>query len=714
MFQVIISLFLVINISNAFDEPTEEGANTEDHSHDLSLRITEVKSQLKRGKDLIQSKHLGRTHCSRELENIQNFEDQMSNVGSLDRNNDPDNVYSFISDASNQAQSQLKTCLSHITTNIEGISHPVSKESWYNQHLAGKKYLKDFERYPELEGQFNSEMDTARRQLREFNASVNDLNRRVSMLRRGSRRNTANRNMAMLRSRITANNESILKLSNYIETHPYFKENYSRFKDTLPYRYNAALAKLKEAKTCKPKKTESCFEKLKGQLAEDSEDSLKGMCNQALQEGQVCCANPNKSCGDLAFAKDITRTFAQNLPGVGQAFANLAAIKGNMAEACKLSQLGAVVGPLGNLQLNSCNKAIDGCRETCQSRLDKFKQDFKKCYNISEKESLSEVIRKASLEREEEDEADPRSDCQEQIKKIAELYKQGSLESRYSLKEDSDHEELVSCYGEIEQYAPGGNNRMARQGGMDPTQQLAVNMCYSQLGGSSPPSGPPTMPRNPVGGSAPISVGGFAGGGTTTVRPPASTYNEGDSPLAGRDIGDEIDSPMGSRMKPTGTNELKFRPPQNEGGPGGGGALAGGGTGGSTGGGDGKGNKQAGASGGIGSGKQLPFYTGDVRDGTSNGDSWGPEADSKYLRHKRKAEQLKKLPRKYLTEDERDLVKMFSPPGKYESIFERASFALHWFCRHYGCVGYNEAMGITYPEIDPYSFLLLPEPANAL
>ena len=271
----------------------------------------------------------------------------------------------------------------------------------------------------------------------------------------------------------------------------------------------------------------------------------------------------------------------------GKAFANLAAIKGNTAEACKLSQLGSVVGPLGSLQINSCNKAIDGCRETCQTRLDKFKQDFKKCYKISEKESLSEVIRKASLETEEDDESDPRSGCQEQIKELAEAYKQSSLESRYSLKEDSDHEELVSCYGEIEKYAPGGN-RMAQQGGMDPTQQLAVNMCYSQLGGS-PPSGPPTMPRSPVGGSVPLSVGGFAGGGTTTVGPPATTFNEDDSPLAGRDMGDEIDNPMGNQMKPTGANELKFRPPQNEGGPGGGGALAGGGTGGSAG--DGKGNR---------------------------------------------------------------------------------------------------------------------------
>ena len=620
----------------------------------------------------IKKNHFARNWCANELNAINSIGNQFQNY--LNSENT----------AINTAKKYLLGCIREIANKAMDIQHPISKESWYSQHLAGQEYLKDFEHYSELEDQFKGKMDRAYRQYR---------------------------NLALM----TEMGVSIFSIPNYIANHPHLKENHTHHKETLPYEYNTFLTELKKAKTCTTENTKSCFENLKNQLAEDSEDTLKGMCNKALREGQACCANPNRSCGDFAFAKDISKTFAQNLPGVSQAFANLATIQGNAAKACQLSQLGAVVGPLGSLQLNSCNKAIDGCRETCQTRLDKFKQEFKKCYNISEKESLSEVIRKASLETEEEedDDADPRSGCQNQIKELAEAYKQSSLESRYSLKEDSDHEELVSCYGEIEKHAPG--NRTAQQGGMDPTQQLAVNMCYSQLGGNPPPAGPPVMPGSPIRGSPPVSVGSFTGLGTNVVKPPASTYNEGDSPLAGMDIGDEIDGSKGMGIKPTGANELKFRSPQNEGGPGGSGALAGRGTGGSPGDGKGEGGeKEAGSTaGGIGSGKQLPFYTGDIRDGMSNGDSWGPEADAKYLRLKNKAEQLKKLPRKYLTDEEKDLVKMFSTPSKHESIFERASFAFHWFCRNYGCVGYDEDMGITYKDLDPFSFML-PEQPNAL
>ena len=192
-------------------------------------------------------------------------------------------------------------------------------------------------------------------------------------------------------------------------------------------------------------------------MAEDSKEGLKVVCNKALMEGQACCANPNRSCGNFAFAKDISKAFAKNLRPLSQAFANLYTIKGNAVEACKLSQLGGVVAPLGNLQIDSCNKAIDGCRETCQTRLDKFKKDFKECYKIGEKESFREVIQRASRGSSDE-KSDPRAKCKDEIREIAEAYKENSLESRYSLSEDSDHEEWAACYNEIESQARGGHS----------------------------------------------------------------------------------------------------------------------------------------------------------------------------------------------------------------------------------------------------------------
>ena len=97
-----------------------------------------------------------------------------------------------------------------------------------------------------------------------------------------------------------------------------------------------------------------------------------------------------------------------------------------------------------------------------------------------------------------------------------------------------------------------------------------------------------------------------------------------------------------------------------------------------------------------GKNKQIPFYTGDKRDGISNANAWMPknDEDRRVLRDRDRARELKKLPKKYLTDEEKDMVKMYSKIGKHESIFERASFALHWFCRNYGCYMYDELMGV--------------------
>ena len=84
---------------------------------------------------------------------------------------------------------------------------------------------------------------------------------------------------------------------------------------------------------------------------------------------------------------------------------------------------------------------------------------------------------------------------------------------------------------------------------------------------------------------------------------------------------------------------------------------------------------------------------GRTREGFLSENSWDAE-QRKWDYDKRRAAQLKKLLPRHLTPEEKDLVRMFTGPTKHESIFEYASFALHWFCRNHGCVGYYEAMGI--------------------
>ena len=516
---------------------------------------------------------------------------------------------------------------------------------------------KDFQRYPELERQFHNDMATAFSKISYFNRV------HVPMV-------------------IHLGPESWdFWIRNYTEDHPHFIDH------TLPTRFMDMLRHLKKERTCNPddQRIQACHAKLKKALEADNKKGLQGMCGKALQEGQVCCSAPNKSCGDFAFAKDIAKTFSRNLPGIGQAFSQLQAMKGNTAEACKLSHLSNIAGGLGDLHLKSCNKAIDGCRDTCDAQLTKFKEEFKSCYKIGEKEKIEDVVAKA---RSEEDAEDPHYQCFEQIKELAEAYKELSRDSEYALTEDSDHEEIVSCYNEIAKHAPGQQNAGA-QGGLNPTQALAVNMCYNQLKQSKAYQGSPPVvnPYQPSQNRSPMS---FAGGTPTRsdFQGPALDEMEGAPPS------DDEDDFINTKAAKQGTNELGFKSPSNSGAGGGGGGLN---SGGGPGGGSGDGEKGAGAfAGGKGKSKQIPFYTGEKQRGGGDGNSWQPEdkEDRRVLRDRDRARELKKLPKRYLTDEEKDLVKMYSKVGKHESIFERASFALHWFCRNYGCYKYEELMGI--------------------
>ena len=377
-----------------------------------------------------------------------------------------------------------------------------------------------------------------------------------------------------------------------------------------------------------------------------------------------------------------------------QALGNLQTIKGNPAEACKLSQLGSVIGPLGNLQIDGCNKAIEGCGETCQARLDRFKQDVKSCYKIGEKESLERILKERPMH--EMDQGDPKVKCQEQIAELGEKYKEITRESRYSLKEDSDYEELVSCKKEIAKYAPGRGG-YGGGGGMNPTEQMAVNMCYQQLEPTAMNANNQSLdPSHLSGGNQGPGVGvtGFTGGKTNEgIKGPGERGDDGTGNYAHLmdDEGDEFLPGQGATPP---TNELGFR------GTGEGSGAGSGGRGNGPGGeGDcleegGEDNGERSLAGGMGKNKDLPFYSGEEKSGFLEKDSWNAE-ERKWDYDRRRAKQLKKLADRHLDEEEKDLVKMFSTPGKNESIFERASFALHWFCRtHGGCYKYDEAMGI--------------------
>ena len=278
--------------------------------------------------------------------------------------------------ASNNIEELLNNCRQQIIQLIASEMSPSGRNGWYSVYLTNKKYEQDFERYPELKKQFNDRISETLQHISAFNRNIDDQG--------------------------TVWDD----IENWADNHPHFKD------PTLPTEFREKLNTLEKdwkERECDPdnQKIKACHEKLKKTLTADNKKGLQAMCGKALQEGQVCCSSRlTKAVGILLLPKTSLRAFAKNLPGLGQSFAQIAAMKGDTEEACKLSHLSGLMGGLSGLHLDSCNKAIDGCRETCDAQLSKFKDAFKSCYKVSKKETIEAVLEKALTEEEETD--DPR------------------------------------------------------------------------------------------------------------------------------------------------------------------------------------------------------------------------------------------------------------------------------------------------------------------
>ena len=457
-------------------------------------------------------------------------------------------------------------------------------------------------------------------------------------------------------------------------------------------RYANALARAIEDSKCKP--DNRCINELAKQLKEDSKTGPQYYCRKVLQEGQACCSAPNKSCGNFTFAKEITSTFAKSVPGLLSSFAQFRGLQGNPQAACKLSALGNVIAPVGQLQIKSCNKALEGCRETCNKRIKGFKAAFRSCFNIKKGE-IAKVIRKARGEKEWEEPEDPHETCKQQIADIAEAYKKITIEQKISLRDSSDHEDLIACRSGIERYAPSKGR------GVLPAQQLAVNICYDKLRRQHPniPS-PPRLPAASPPKGPPLNAGNFAGSvpktNISSYSPPEvkAPADDGDPDFLDKNS----DS---SRFSPAG-----FSSPSASSG-GSGGSPAGGS--GSSGGGSSESPENSGDEGdyaglspteGFGfapgeggeEGGKDPWAEGGA-DGKGGGQGQG-QGQGQARTLEEELEELKKLPDEYLDLKEKDLIRAMTPPGKHENIFEYHTFFLNWYCRTYGgCGDYFRSMG---------------------
>ena len=378
----------------------------------------------------------------------------------------------------NQDKHKIKelfnTCFEELRKQIENAENQFTqitgkRVSFYG-YVIGKLYIQDIKTYSQL-NRFETHLNALHDQLK-FHSSQRN-NRRESL----GARDVVFVNGVLNEAR-----------------HPHFKN------PGFVERYARALAKAIEDSKCDP--DNRCIDDLAKQLKEDSKTGPQYYCRKVLQEGQACCSAPNKSCGNFTFAKEITSTFAKSVPGLLSSFAQFRGMQGNPQAACKLSALGNVIAPVGQLQIKSCNKALEGCRETCNKRIKGFKAAFRSCFNIN-KGDIAKVVRKVKGGLES---TDPHYHCKDEIEKIAEAYKKITIEQKISLRDSSDHEDLIACRSGIERYAPSKGR------GVLPAQQLAVNICYDRLRRQHPniPS-PPRLPAASPPKGPPLNAGNFAG-----------------------------------------------------------------------------------------------------------------------------------------------------------------------------------------------------------
>ena len=275
----------------------------------------------------------------------------------------------------NQDKHKIKelfnTCFEELRKQIENAENQFTqitgkRVSFYG-YVIGKLYIQDIKTYSQL-NRFETHLNALHDQLK-FHSSQRN-NRRESL---------GDRDVVFVNGVL---NEA---------QHPHFKN------PGFVERYARALSEAKKKKAafdknkCDPEKAPRCSKRLLAQLEEDSKTGPQYYCRKVLQEGQVCCSNPNKKCGNFAFAKEITSTFAKSVPGLLSSFAQFRGIQGNAQAACKLSALGNVITPVGQLQINSCNKALEGCMETCDKRIKGFKAAFRSCFNIKKGE-IAKVV----------------------------------------------------------------------------------------------------------------------------------------------------------------------------------------------------------------------------------------------------------------------------------------------------------------------------------
>ena len=446
---------------------------------------------------------------------------------------------------------------------------------------------------------------------------------------------------------------------------------------------------------CTERKNSKSIVALDSELSKDDKNSMVYVCWKAATQGAQCCINPDQCPTDGAF-RNIASQLKKAAPDLVKAFAGLEAIKGNYQEACQANLMANAAGPLSQLQTKTCGDSATACEETCDKKVQEFKESFKQAVLGGQPQgkkqeekplTIDEIVDTAKriegpmeetlIATRSNDDSDTDTDTKitEDIKTCAQavVYLNSKFREKtddkksIKLSEKLSHASLVDCDEEIFKYS-GGNS----SGGASPASGLgSMNPMAAQMCRQGHPDGP-LPPRLPVVGPTPNpNMGPGHLFGSKTRRGPGGNFI---APGAGVPPPDEFIEP---ERGPAGANALNGGWTDTGSGMGPGGSSGPGGSG-------LPGSPSRDDEGGSGdTGDNLPIAYPEAFDSGGGGfDSGGGDMGSEGSPLMQMAKYMEKKDLEEARKKEEERLKEIDAQG---SIFSRLSQTIRAYCQQENC-----------------------------
>ena len=164
-------------------------------------------------------------------------------------------------------------------------------------------------------------------------------------------------------------------------------------------------------------------------LSKEDERGIYKSCQTIYDDNKLCCSDFSQ-CRE-SWDEGPTQDLANSLSGLSP----------EALSSCELSQLSPLLSVLSGVQDNFCVLGVKNCKEVCKTKLEEVKQSFRRCFSVPANTPIDEMVKKVSTSSAPEGQ----EICYQELKKIADKYKEQSLEKTSLLREDLEAKDLVKC-----------------------------------------------------------------------------------------------------------------------------------------------------------------------------------------------------------------------------------------------------------------------------